>query len=95
MAKKTVFIAVAILCAFELDGQRYTPGQVVEFVAATANDLADQGQVDKHKDAVMYAMSQGAKEIRHTGKDPDTETDETPPDDPAAIADNHDSASVE
>jgi len=75
MAKKTVFIAVAILCAFELDAQRYTPGQVVEFAAPTANDLADQGQVDKHKDAVAYALAQGAKVIHHPGKDPEPEAD--------------------
>ena len=65
MAKKTIFISVAVLAAFALDEQRYRPGQVVEFATDTANSLADQGLVDKHKAAIAYNLAQGAIAIRH------------------------------
>lgn len=94
---KTVLIAAAILCAFELDGERYRPGQVVEFDATVANDLADQGQIDKHKDAVAYAKSQGAKVIRHPVKNAQSET-EPPAATPSAAdasPDNPDPAAAE
>jgi len=82
---KTVLITATILCAFELDGERYRPGQVVEFDAPVANDLAEQGQIDKHKDAIAYAKSQGATVIRHTVKKTEMETE--PPADGVSAAD--------
>lgn len=80
MAKKTVFVTVAILAAFSLDEKRYHPAQLVEFDAGTANDLADQGQVDKHKDAIAHLKAQGVAVIRHPSKDPETEADPKPGD---------------
>jgi hypothetical protein len=90
MAKKTVFIAVAILAAFVLDEQNYRPGQIVEFDAATANALADNVQVDKHKDAVAHLKALGAAVIRHPAPEVEAETEDPPPPpadpaDPAAI----------
>ena len=86
MAKKTVFITAAILCAIELAGKRYIPGQLVEFDADTANDLAEQGQVDKHKDAIAHLKAQGVAVIRHPVPEPEAEA-ETPPPPPADPAD--------
>lgn len=87
MAKKLTFIACAILCAFDLDGKRYTPGQVVEFETGVANDLADQGSVDKHKNAVAYEQSRGAKAIRHPHPDDEAAAEPpTAPTDPNAPA---------
>lgn len=90
MAKKTIFISVAVLAAFALDEQHYRPGQLVEFDAATANDLADQGQVDKHKDAIAHLKAQGVAVIRHPVPAAETEEQDPPPPpsypaDPAAI----------
>lgn len=84
MAKKS-FTPVRILVATPVDGITYHPDQVVEFDPSTANHLADQGAVDKHKDAVAYAHSQGAKTIRHLG----------PEEDPEPVADNPDPAAAE
>jgi hypothetical protein len=77
MAKKTVFIAVRILAAVILDGLTYKPDQVVELETGIANDLADQGAVDKHKDAVAYAIAQGATVIRHPSAEPEPEPVQT------------------
>lgn len=88
MAKKTVFTTTAILCGFELAGARYSPGQLVEFEAATATDLADQGQVDKHKDAIAHLKDQGVPVIRHPSPSEEEDPPSTPaadPADPAAI----------
>ena len=74
MAKK-VFTAARILAAFSLDGCAYKPDQVVEFESSLANHLAEQGSVDKHKDAIQYALGQGAKVQRHTSPDSGAETE--------------------
>ncbi|MFZ5821797.1 MAG: hypothetical protein ACOYYJ_18025 [Chloroflexota bacterium] len=89
---KALLITATILCAFELDGERYLPGQVVEFDATVANDLAELGQIDKHKDAVAYAKGQGAKVIRHPVKGAEAETQPEPP---APPSNNPEPAAVE
>jgi len=91
MAKKTIFIATRILATVMLDGLTYKPDQVVEFEAGIANDLADQGAVDKHKDAVAYAVTQGAKAIRHPAKDPEPEPAKEPVQTPAQTPEQADS----
>ena len=84
---KIVLITATILCAFELDGERYRPGQVVEFDAPVANNLADQGLIDKHKDSIAYAKSQGAKVIRHPVKAANLAPEPEPPADTPSAAD--------
>jgi hypothetical protein len=102
MANKTVFIAVRILAAVILDAITYKPDQVVELEAGIANDLADKGAVDKHKDAVAYALAQGATVIRHPAKDPEPEPAKEPvqtsaqtPEQADSNPDNPDTAAVE
>ena len=59
MAKLTIALALLDISAHGILG-----GQLVEAEAATIKTLADQGQVDPHKDAVAYARSQGAAVVR-------------------------------
>lgn len=84
MAKKASLVIVAILCAFELDAQRYTPGQLVEFNADTAKGLADQGQIDTNAYAVAHLKKEGAQVIRHpapeTAPEPEQSAENPAPD---------------
>lgn len=57
---------VRILAALVLDGIGYVPNQVVDMPAAAAKQLAADGQVDPHKDAVAYCTKElGAEVIVH------------------------------
>lgn len=52
-----------ILATVHLDGAVYYPNQVVELPVATAKSLAEQGQVDLHKDAISYCINSLKAEV--------------------------------
>lgn len=52
------------LVLVDVHGHGLKAGQIVEASADTIKSLTQQGSVDPNKEAVAYAASQGAKEVR-------------------------------
>jgi hypothetical protein len=56
-----------ILLDVAIDGVRYEPDQVVDFPAAQAKSLRNEGMIDTSAEAVAYCIEQGATVIVHQG----------------------------
>lgn len=55
-----------ILVDVYLEGQIYTPDQVVEFDDKIAKFLAQEGRIDLAREAVLYCVDAlGAKPVKH------------------------------
>ena len=66
MAAKKELVQVRVLVGFPLEGTNYTPGQLVGFPAALAEQLEKSGAVDTSKDALEACKAAGFKLIEHS-----------------------------